>query len=121
MFFACFWRNLLYYILQKLIILSCLNQDRYFLTEFAFNECVTICASGQNPSEVKWIMPGACTDNDSCLNNEYCNIYDEPAGNTDVSKGWGACRPCDPSKACIDHDISPFAWPNCETICEGTS
>ena len=101
--------------------MSCLNKDRYFLTESAFNECVSICASGQNPSELKWIMPGACVDNDPCPNNEYCNIDDEFTHEMGESLGWGACRPCDPSKTCRDHDISPLAWPNCETICEGTS
>lgn len=94
------------------------------MTKYAFNECVSICASGQNPSELKWIMPGACTDNDFCLDNEYCNIYDEHVGN-DVheSVGWGACKPCDPTRTCRDHDdeISPFSVPNCEAKCEGAS
>ena len=91
------------------------------MTEFAFNECVSICASGQNPSGLKWIMPGSCTNNDFCVDNEYCDIGDVYVGNGRYeSMGWGACELCDPTQ-CREYDIPSFAWEKCEAICEDES
>ena len=73
------------------------------MTEFAFNECVSICASGQNPNELKWIAPGSCMDSNFCGDNEFCELltyrrwwkYGSTDRNKIIPRGWGVCRPCE--------------------------
>ena len=68
-------------------------RDRYFLTEAAFDECISICASGQNPNGVMWIMAGFCFNDDSCPDNEYCEMFEYRPNRSgpSLSRGWGAC------------------------------
>ena len=101
--------------LQCSIISPSLIQNRYFLTEDAFEECISVCASGQNPSGLKFKgpYPGTCVDNDGCLENAWCEM--------DLSPGegdWGFCIPCSvPGLRCGWFDGLPSE--NCDDRCGG--
>ena len=90
-----------------------LNQNRYFLTQWAFDECISICASGQNPSGLDWIPPGSCPDSNFCGEDEFCEGYDDGGVNN------GFCVPCERYAnmvRCPD-DMGNAGAEDCERIC----
>jgi len=98
------------YIYLYRIISPSLIQNRYFLTEQAFDECISICASGQNPSGLEYLGPhsGTCIDNEGCPANEFCE--------REMHSGhWGFCIRCDqPGLYCGWYDGADGCVARCE-------
>lgn len=52
-----------------------MNQDREFAEAEAFDDCIAICAKGENPDGLRWLgPPGSCRDTSFCGSNQICDF-----------------------------------------------
>ena len=84
----------------------------------AFDECIKICAHGQNPNNLRWLgYPGSCSDSNACDSNTFCDFEMD-------FYGW--CRECPGTTAedCQTALAHYYSWQghdfdDCVKMCAG--